>query len=111
MTLLIAVTMPSWLIWGILPFSALIMYVVGNAALATRAHPEPRKRILAWIGTFGFRQLRMLKCRAGHLLRPVSINPALSCGLGSFVALTVFAKLTGTFKPIDEGREGEYCWR
>ncbi len=109
-TLLIAVTMLSWLIWGILPLTALVVYVTVKAALETRACQEPLARNLAWIGTLGFWQLAMLACRACHLFGPVSVHMALTYGLGSFIGLTLFAKLTGTFKPIDERYRGEYCW-
>lgn len=108
--LLLTVSMISWLIWGILPLTALIVYTVAKASLEQSAVSEQRARLIAWLGTLGFWQLAVLAVVACHFLTPLPLLVSLLYGLGSFVGLTLFAKWTGTFVPVDERSADAYCW-
>ena len=99
--------------WVVLPLIALIIYMLSEAAMKSARFPGWFAKVAAWTFTlFAWEVIWYVTWAYEQFYRlgDTSVVAVLGTGLGSFVLLTIFARLIKLWGPVRKGTSPNEGW-
>ena len=93
-----------------MPLTALVVYLIAEAAFRHRQCSERQARVFAWLVTLGMWELATSVAWTSGQFAPAPINAVLGYSAGIFLVLSLFARHTKATDPIKRGHEFDEAW-